>query len=174
MSKQTKKIETKNYIILLVIVAITIFAVFYMRNLYIVSKVYYSDNSVMLDVVKEVDQNELQNYIIENPKIVLYVSDSQNQDTKKFEKTFKNIIVSEGIENEILYLDANNIDSSNLKQMLKELATENIKNNIETNSIATMYIIENGNVTNVITDVQKKSKSQTKKLLQKYGVIENA
>ena len=174
MSKQTKKIETKNYIILLVIVAITIFAVFYMRNLYIVSKVYYSDNSVMLDVVKEVDQNELQNYIIENPKIVLYVSDSQNQDTKKFEKTFKNIIVSEGIEDEILYLDANNIDSSNLKQMLKELATENIKNNIETNSIATMYIIENGNVTNVITDVQKKSKSQTKKLLQKYGVIENA
>ena len=117
MSKQTKKIETKNYIILLVIVAITIFAVFYMRNLYIVSKVYYSDNSVMLDVVKEVDQNELQNYIIENPKIVLYVSDSQNQDTKKFEKTFKNIIVSEGIEDEILYLDANNIDSSNLKQM---------------------------------------------------------
>ena len=64
MNKPNKKIETKNYIILSLIVLVTVVVVFYMRNVYIVSKVYYNDNSVMLDIVKEVGQDELQNYLI--------------------------------------------------------------------------------------------------------------
>ncbi len=174
MNKPNKKIEPKNYVILLVIVLVTIFAVFYMRNLYIMSKVYYTDNSVMLDVVKEVQQDELQNYLVENPKIVLYVSSKQNQDIKNFEKTFKNIVVKEELEDDILYLNSDNINNDQLKQMLKDSANKNIKNKIDNDSIVTMYIIENGKVTNIITDAEKQSKNKIRTLLQKYGVIENA
>ena len=174
MSKQNKKIELKNYIILLVIVLVTIFAVFYMRNFYIMSKVYYTENSVMLDVIKEVSQDELQNYLVENPKIVLYVSPKQNPDIKKFEKTFKNLVIKEELEDNILYLDSDTIDNIKLKKSLKVSADKNIKNKIDTDSVVTMYIIENGKVTNIITDAEKKSKGDLKKSLQKYGVIENA
>lgn len=174
MNKPNKKIETKNYIILLLIVLVTVVVVFYMRNVYIVSKVYYNDNSVMLDVVKEVGQDELQNYLIENPKIVLYVSSKENQNIKKFEKTFKNFVVEEELEDDILYLDLDSIDKNELNQKLKDIANKNVQDKIDNNSIVSMYVIENGKVTNVIADAEKKSKGQMKSLLQKYGVIENA
>lgn len=174
MSKENKKIETKNYIILLLIVLVTVFAVFYLRNVYIVSKVYYNDNSVMLEVVKEVGQDELQNYLIENPKIVLYVSPKQNQNIKSFEKTLKNLIVKEEIENEIIYLDSDNIDNKLLKQKLKNITVSKQKDKIEEDSMVSMYIVENGKITNIVTNAEKKSKGQIKTLLTKYGVIENA
>ena len=174
MNKPNKKIETKNYIILSLIVLVTVVVVFYMRNVYIVSKVYYNDNSVMLDIVKEVGQDELQNYLIENPKIVLYVSSKENQNIKKFEKTFKNFIIEEELEDDILYLDLDSIDKNELNQKLKDIANQNVQDKIDNNSIVSMYVIENGKVTNIITNAEKKSKGQMKSLLQKYGVIENA
>lgn len=174
MSKENKKIEPKNYIILLVLVVLTVFAVFYTRNLYIMSKVYYNDNSVILDVVKEVGQDEIQNYLIENPKLVLYVAPKQNSDIKKFEKTLKNLIVKEELEDSILYLDKTNTDMDKLKQTLQNISTKKVKEKIDNDSNVSMYIIDNGQVTNVITNADKKSKNEIKNLLQKYGVIDNA
>jgi len=174
MAKENKKIEPKNYIILLVIVVLTVLAVFYARNLYIMSKVYYDDNSVMLEVVKEVGQDEIQNYLIENPKLVLYVAPKQNNDMRKFEKTFKNLIIKEELEDSILYLDKTNIDINALKQTLKNISTKKTKDKIDNDSNVSMYIIDNGQVTNVITNADKKSKNEIKKLFQKYGVIDNA
>ncbi len=174
MKTKNKKIETKNYIILALIVVVTVFLVFYARNLYIMSKVYYNDNPIILDVVKEVNQEELPNYLIENPKLVLYVSSGKNQDIKKFEKTYKTLITKEGLENQILYMNKDQININNLKEELKNNASQTAKNQIDKESEATMYIIENGKVTNVINNAQTLSKSQIKNLYKKYGVIENA
>lgn len=173
MSKENKKIPMKNYIILGAIVLLTIFAVFYARNLYIMSKEYYNNNSVMLDVVKEVQQDELSNYLIENPKFVLYVSSGQNKDIKAFEKNFKSIITKTEIEDNILYLNSDNTDMPKLKQSLQKIATTKAKDKIDTNSAVTMYIIENGQVTNTIINAEKLSKGQVKTLLKKYEVTDN-
>jgi len=174
MSKENKKIETKNYIILGIIVIVTVLVVFYMRNIYIMSKVYYSDNAVMLDVVKEVKQEELPNYLIENPKFILYVSSSQNKDIRGFEKTLKSTVTKAEIEDSILYLDSDNSNIPKLKEELQKNASKKVQDNINKNSVVTIYIIENGKVTNIINDAEKLSKQETKTLLKKYGVIENA
>lgn len=174
MSTKTKKIEAKNYIIVGLIVLITIIAVFYARSLYIMSKEYYNDNSIMLEVVKEVKQEELQNYLIENPKFVLYVSSGQNKDIKNFEKTFKTTIVKEEIEDQILYLNSDNIDKKSLKQDLEKIAENNQKEKINSNSVISMYIIENEKITGVIENAEKLSTEQITSLFKKYGVIENA
>ncbi len=174
MKTKNKKIETKNYIILALIVLVTIFLVFYARNLYIMSKVYYNDNPIILDVVKEVNQEELPNYLIENPKLVLYVSSGKDQNIKKFEKTLKNLIIKERLENSVLYMNKDQIDINDLKKELKNNASKAVQKQIDKVGGATMYIIENGKVINVINNAQTLSKNQIKDLYKKYGVIENA
>ena len=66
-----KKIPLKNYIILCVIILLTVISVFYIRSWYITSKDYYSRNSVIKDVVHEINVDEISNYTLESPKFLL-------------------------------------------------------------------------------------------------------
>ena len=86
-----KKIPTKNYIILFVIVSLTVIGVFYARGWYNTTKEYYSRNSVMKEVVSEIKEEEIQNYSLESPNFVLYVSSGRDSLVKPFENNFKNI-----------------------------------------------------------------------------------
>lgn len=173
MSKQNKKIEIKNYIILGLIVLITVIAVFYARNFYLMNQEYYENNSVMLEVVKEVKQDELSNYLIENPKFVLYVAPGQKNEIKGFEKNFKTIVNKEKLQDIVLYLNTDKVDMTKLKQDLQQIATTNIKEKINQDNVATIYIIENGKIIDIITNPQNKSKTELKQILKKYGVIDN-
>lgn len=174
MTKENKKITPKNYIILGVIIVVTVIAVFYMRSWYIATKEYYATNSIMLDTINEINVDELDNYILENPKFILYVSSGQNGNIKSFEKQMKKIIVDEELENLTLYLNSDNINMETLKSKLTKITNnENLKNKVNTNSEISIYIIENSKMTNAIINAEKSSPNQIKNLLQKYGVIEN-
>ena len=80
-----KKIPAKNYIILAVVVLFTVISVFYARSWYLTTKEYENKNSVIKEVALEINQSEISNYTLENPKFILYVSSGQNQDIKPFE-----------------------------------------------------------------------------------------
>lgn len=175
MSKENKTIKPKNYIILGVTIIITVIAVFYMRSWYITTKEYYATNSVMLDAINEINVEELDNYILENPKFILYVSSGQNGNIKSFEKQMKKIVVDEELENITLYLNSDNTNMEQLKQKLNKIVdNENINKKINRDSAVSIYIIENGKMTRAIINAEKSSPNQIKKLLQKYGVIDNA
>ena len=60
-----------------------------------------------------------------------------------------------------------------LKQDLQQIATTNIKGKINQDNVATIYIIENGKIIDIITNPQNKSKTELKQILKKYGVIDN-
>ncbi len=174
MNKEKKKIEPKNYLILVVIVVLTVIAVLYMRNLYIMTKEYNAKNSVILEVAKEINENEINNYCLENPKFILYVSSGQNGNIKSFEKEMKKTIQKNDLEEMTLYVNTDKVDPNNLKRTLTNLSqTEKIKDKINTNSEVSIYVIENGKITKAIIQADKISPNQVEKILQKYGVIDN-
>ncbi len=169
-----KKIPTKNYIILAVIVVLTILAVFYARSWYNTTKEYNANNSTMLSVISEINKDEINNYTLENPKFILYASSGQNGTIKSFEKDFKKYMVDNNLANNMIYINTDSLDFEAFSKQLKDYAIDdNIKNRIDINENVSLFIFENGKLTNVIINAERLSIKQIDVLLKKYGMIEN-
>ncbi len=175
MDKNVKKIETKNYIILAVVLVVTVIAVFYARSWYLETKSVTVNSSQMLEVVKEIHQEELENYTLENPRFILYVASSQDKSISEFEKELKRMIISEELENYFLYLNSDEIQKSKLNKTLIEMAKNaSVRKDISNADEVSLYIVETGRITKVISNAEKLSAPEIRNTLTKYGVIDNA
>ncbi len=170
-----KKIPTKNYIILFVVVSLTVIGVFYARGWYNTTKEYYSRNSVMKDVVSEIKEEEIQNYSLESPNFILYVSSGQDALVKPFENSFKGIAQKLSMQKDILYLNVDGVDKNSFINNLKNKFSlnNNVSNKITTSSSATIYIFEEGKISKVLNNVHKYSNVQIESILSDYGMMEN-
>ena len=86
MNKEKRVIPFKNYIILLVIIVVSLLLV---RYFYMWFDAYNDTklNMPILDKYMEViNYNELDNYLIENPNTIIYVSVLENSEIRDFEK----------------------------------------------------------------------------------------
>lgn len=168
-----KEIPFKNYIILGVVILITILAVFYIRNWYIMTKIY-NNTSPMLDIVSEINSDEISNYVMENQNFIIYVSSGTNDKIKGFERNFSKYIVDKGVSNNILYINMDTTESINLSNQLMAYAkNDSVKNKISVNDVS-MYIFENGKITEVVMGADKINMRQIDKLFKEYGMIDNA
>lgn len=167
---ETKNIPAKNYVILAVAIIFTVLVVFYIRSWYITTKEYYDNNSVILDVVAEIKNEEIVNYATDNPDFILYVSAGNNAEIKPFEKKFKKFILKNDLRNNILYLNLVNIDVTNFNNYLNTLTTENAKSTLVDENSSAIYIFKEGKIAKVMssqTDIDK-----MKIVFQSYGIIE--
>ena len=92
-----RKIPLKNYIILGIIIVVSVFAVLYFNQLYKNTK---NSDTILYDFIKEVKPYELDNYIIENPNFIMYIS-SRISSNKTFEKKFKNFLMKYDLQKDI-------------------------------------------------------------------------
>lgn len=103
MKEQTKKN------ILLVFICIITLAV-----LFISLKINYNrinndlSDSNIKRYLTEINYEEISTHVIEQPKSIIYVSNSSDIKSKNFEKIFKNIIKKYNLENDIIYININN------------------------------------------------------------------
>ena len=103
MKEQTKKN------ILLVFICIITLAV-----LFISLKINYNrinndlSDSNIKGYLTEINYEEISTHVIEQPKSIIYVSNSSDIKYKNFEKIFKNIIKKYNLENDIIYININN------------------------------------------------------------------
>lgn len=99
-----RKIPLKNYFILIALVAITVFITYYCCNL-------YSDHhekkhtSLMLTFLTEIKEDDIENYIVENPTVVLYISDKTDSSLEESEKEFKKYLAEKNIYSYFTYID---------------------------------------------------------------------
>ena len=100
-----REIPIKNYIILGVVLFITMLILYYFYcwvDVYKESKI----NIPILDkYMTVINYNELDNYIVENPDTIVYVSVLEDEKIREFEKDFKNKYREKEIDNEILYMN---------------------------------------------------------------------
>ena len=163
-----KTIPKKNYAILAVIIFITIFLVFYMRNWYIMTKEYNSDNSPMLKSINEINSNEISNYVLENPRFILYTSSGLNKNIKGFESKFKGYVLNKNLKDYMIYINTANTDIEDLKNILNNYTNEEL----DINDSVNMYIFENGKIVKIITKAENQDTKSIEQVFKKYGVID--
>ena len=167
-----RQIPKKNYFILLIVVIGFVLIVFYLRDWYNTTRLYYAETSPILEVSTVINENEISNYAQENPNFILYVSSNENKEVRKFDSEFRDLIVDNSISN-VLYIDIT--ENSNITSILKDFALNNkMANQITDNNKSSLYSFRNGKIIDVINNVADYSVKDLEKDLQKNGMIDNA
>ena len=135
-----RKIPLKNYVILGVIVIITMFILsyFYMWvDAYKESKISIS---IMDKYMEVINYNELDNYVVENPNTIVYVSVLEDEKIREFEKQLKNKYKSNVIEKDVLYM--NITDDVKDKNIKKEMINKYFINNLNITNVPCVLVFE--------------------------------
>lgn len=168
-----REISKKNYILLAVLTVLTIFIVFYMANWYTASKNYQLEDSIMKNFLGEIKESEFENYILENPEIVIYISLGNDEKTKKFDKKLKDYILKEDIKSQFIYLDGNHLSTNFLNNFQKKYFEGSLRNIYL--GYPNMFILENGKVIDVLYKLNSDPNiKDVKPFLEKNGVAEDA
>lgn len=144
MKEELRKVPFKNYIILGIVLLVSMLLLYYFYmwvDAYNESKL----NKPIMDKYMEViNYNELDNYLIENPNTIIYVSVLENKEVRDFEKKFKKLFINNEIDNKILYLDiTNEINDKSVKEMLKERYSIN---SVSILNVPNIIVFDDGNL----------------------------
>lgn len=165
-----KEVPLKNYFILALIMLLTVLVVFYMRDWYNTSKEFYAQNSVMTKVVREIKDDEISNYVLENQKFVLYVSSGKNSSIKDFEDDFKELIKKMDLGENILYMNLDEVDINYFYKFLTNYASSSkIKNQI-VSSDASMYVFTDGKLTMLLNNVNNYSMKRLESIIDRWEI----
>lgn len=128
-----REIPLKNYIILGLVVLLTLGLVYYFYLWYITYEESKLNETIMDRYLEVLNYNELNDYIVENRNAMIYTSVLEDNDIRKFEIKFKNIVVKNALKDKILYMDMTDI----------------FKDKIKYTELRNSYQINNYNITNV-------------------------
>ncbi|HPF83450.1 MAG TPA: hypothetical protein PLV83_04735 [Bacilli bacterium] len=146
--KKEKNLK-KNYVILIIMTIIVVFLCFYLASWYKTLKEYYQNNSIVAEVLSEIEAPTISSYLLDNPTTVIYIASSNDQEIKSFEKKFKKYIKEEDLNNNIIYFDSINLTPEYINELLIGYAGNeliNLKNIVTPN----MLYFENGKIVDIL------------------------
>ena len=126
-------IPLKNYIILGLVILLTLGLVYYFYLWYITYEESKLNETIMDRYLEVINYNELNDYIVENRNAMIYTSVLEDNNIRKFEIKFKNIVVKNALKDKILYMDMTDI----------------FKDKIKYTELRNSYQVNNYNITNV-------------------------
>lgn len=145
--EELRLIPKKNYIILGVVIIITLLLLYYFYmwiDAYNETKL----NRPILDKYLEViNYNELEDYLIENPNTIIYVSVLENSKIREFEKQFKNCLRKKEINTDILYMNITDIITDKL--LIKEMNEKYMINSLSINNVPVIAVFEDGRLKSI-------------------------
>lgn len=104
------KEKTKKVILLIAICTITLMILFVTLKLNENRKYELLKKSVISNYLTEIKYEEISTHVIEESNSIIYVSNSSSDESIKFENNFKNIIKKYNLENEIIYININDVN----------------------------------------------------------------
>ncbi len=156
-----KEVSLKNYVYLILIILITIGIVYY---LYLWFSEYKEEVKKMSDLgnyLQVINYNDLENYIIENDTICMYVTNN-DLSLANFENNLKKFLVEENLGRLILYLDVSSVFHEGKYELCK----------VEFNSVPLFVMFNNGKITSSYDIKQNKYDiNKISSYLQSVGVI---
>lgn len=168
-----REIPKKNYIILIAMTVIVVLLVLYLTNLY-KNNNFNKNNSIMSDYLVNVTIQELDNYLLENPDVLIYFADSQDLSNSKFEKQFKKYLIKNDLQKKFLFVDSQNISMEDREKFLKKYLSEDLKNKkVILNIIPNILFVEEGQIVDILYSYkQKMNIDYLKEKIISYGVME--
>lgn len=99
-----REVPVKNYVIVAMMAFGVVILGFMLRN------IYKSNNNevytpVIIDIVKVIQYEDLQDFLQESPDVVLYINDSTKKPKKDLEKNIKKLVNEKGIGDYIVYIE---------------------------------------------------------------------
>lgn len=145
-----RKIPSKNYIILVVLLVVTVFLTLLLANIYtsknkLTSSFYEYSNKISID--------EFEQYLVENPDAIVYISDKYDLTHETFEEKFKEKIDNLNLKKNLVFINKEEIDRDFIKKL-----NNNYKINIDINTtpiilvtvdkkiVKSIYVDKNSNV----------------------------
>ena len=142
-----RKIPKKNYVILGVVILFTMFLLYYFYMWVDVYKESKINIPIMDKYMSVINYNELDNYIVENPNTIVYVSVLENEEIREFEKKFKNKYKNKEIDNEVLYMNVTSeFKDSDIK---KEIKSKYSLGNVDVTDVPCILVFYDGVVSSI-------------------------
>lgn len=112
LSGKKAVIPFTNYVKLLLIVLITIFVAFLLRNWYL-SKINYELNIPIIreTLINEINNDEIYSYIRENENSIIYMGVVSDENCREFELEFNEIIREKQLGDQITYLNITKVNN---------------------------------------------------------------
>lgn len=147
MEKTDKKITTKNVIILIIIFLIGIGLTFYFCRWYQVIDQNKKSVPIIRGTLQEITNNELDDYLLENPTSIIYLCTSDSMKCRNYEKDVRKYFVDSGLKDVIIYVNLTNIDQTKFVKNFNKKNDYKIK--LTTNYPAIIYF-NDGNIKDMI------------------------
>lgn len=115
-----KKIPLKNYVILGVILIVSVIAVLYANNWLKETKKQYVDNTVIFDFIREVKVSEIDDYVVENPNFIVYLTSKSNRNNIKFENDLEKFLTDNDLQKEFVFINIDDFQSENYSNFINK------------------------------------------------------
>ena len=162
-----REIPKKNYFIVLAIGAVTIAVVLYVATLYKNTK-FNDEKSVISDYLFNINVEELDNYLLENPDVVIYWANSEDLENAKFEKKLKKFIIKKDLQKQFIFLEVKGIEDKTILDVEKKYLTKNAS----LNNYPLILIVKDGKINEVIKSSQNIDIDYLEEKFMNHGVIE--
>lgn len=164
-----REIPKKNYVIVVIMAIVVIALVFYLAKLY-TNATLNKNSSVISNYLSNVTLEGMDNYLLENPDIIVYWADREDLTNEKFEKQLKKYIVKNNLQKYFVFVDIKDIDVKEIESISNKYLSKKIKNvNLETKP--SLLIIEDSKIVEVVYTYEQDMKYLREKF-QSYGVSE--
>ncbi len=107
-AEQNKKLH--NYLIVISLFVVCIVVVLYLCELYKVEKEAEQKIPIIRDSLSEIFPDDLEHYVLDNPRSFIYMCAANNEDCRIFEKSFKKLLKKNDYHDEIVYLNLTDLD----------------------------------------------------------------
>ena len=142
-----REIPLKNYMILGIVMIVSFLLVYYM---YMWSSVYDESKlnvSIMDKYLEVINYNELDDYLVENIDVILYVSVLENEDIRNFEKKFKNVVKGDDLNKEILYMNITDDIKDDKKK--SEMEKKYMVNSLKITDVPAILVFDGGSLKSI-------------------------
>lgn len=146
---ENRIIPKRNYIIFLVLVICTVALTLLFRYWYNTMQDLNRKDTIMSQFLVGVNQKEFENYVVENNNVIIYLASSKDESLNAFETRLKEFVIEYGLENQMIFIDLENIEDEFLINLKSKYFLDNLKN-IELENYTNIMIMENGKITAIL------------------------
>ena len=145
--EELRVIPKKNYFILGAVVLFSLLLIYYFYMWFDAYNETKLNKPILNKYMEVINYNELEDYLIESPDAIIYVSVLEDSEIRYFEKKFKSLLRTNQIEKDVLYMDITEDLKDN--KIKKEMINKYTINGININNVPIIMVFDNGELSNI-------------------------
>jgi hypothetical protein len=145
--EELRVIPKKNYLILAGVIIFSLLLIYYFYLWFDAYNETKLNRPILNKYMEVINYNELEDYLVESPNAIIYVSVLEDSEIREFEKQFKSLFKTKQIDKELLYMDITEELKSN--KIKNEMDSKYTINNISISNVPVIAVFDNGELRNI-------------------------